>query len=158
VSDDENEPQFDSIAAAKRLSKSTRLRALLLTLWGLGQSVWPLVYPPLLIAGGWVAKSFQTDRQFADVRYRATKEAEAREALTLRVAGLELRQQRESLAIGKQCAYATGAALGGETPKAWSTKRKDGDKYLGEYERLTQHESPPQDPQTALNWLFFRDR
>lgn len=156
MSDEEHQPQFDSLAAAKRLSQSTRLRVVLVTLWGLCQAAWPFVYPPLLIAGGWIAKSFTVDSQLAQARYLQTKNKEADDALTLRVASLEILQQRDRLAIGKQCAYATGAALGGETAKAWSTKRRDGDKYLEEYVRLTTREEPPKDPQTAFNWMFFK--
>jgi hypothetical protein len=145
VDPDERDDTADSIAAARRLAQSARLRALLVT-------IWPFVYPVLMVAGGWVAKSVQTESRFAAVDYRLQELDKKLDAVLLNQASDRTKQQQHLMAVGKQTAYATAAALTGEPAKIKAAKHAEGQTRAANYARLTLSEG--KDPETAFLWLF----
>lgn len=141
---DEHHPG-DSIAAAKRLASSARLRAALATLW-------PFVYPVLVFAGGWLVKTFQVESRFATLAGTLANVESSQKTLSERVGVLVIQHEQRIYTIGKQAAYATAAATAGETAKVKAQKVADGQKYAQTFERLVLRER--HDTQLAYDWMF----
>lgn len=135
----------DSIAAARRLASSARLRAALSWLW-------PFLYPVLVFAGGWLLKTFQAESRMAAMAGSIANIESAQKELASRVGVLVIQHQQRIYAIGKQAAFATAAATAGESPKVKAQKLVDGAKYAASFERLVLREE--RDPQTAYDWMF----
>ena len=136
---------IDSIAAARRLTQSARLRAVLVT-------VWPFIYPVLMLGAGWVAKSVQTESRFAAVDLKLDALDKKADTILLNQVTERVKHEQHLMAVGKQTAYATAAALTGETAKVKAQKHTEGQTRAQNYERLTLRDG--KDPETAYLWLF----
>jgi hypothetical protein len=119
---------YDSISAAARLARSSRVRTLLTALAA-------VAVPALTAAAGWAAKSIETQPGIAA---NAVQLAE----LTRQVAGLRTdiaaisATQRNVVSIGRQAAYATAGFESYETPKVLAQKKAWAERYAASYERL----------------------
>lgn len=140
----ENGSGYDSIAAAARLAQSSRVRTLLTTLAA-------VAVPALTAAGGWAAKSIETQAAVAANAAQLTELTRQVAALRTEIAALSS-AQRNVVRIGKQAAYATAGFQAYEPAKVRAQKQAWADRYAAAYERMVVQEGQP--PAVAYAALF----
>jgi hypothetical protein len=142
-----DDSELDSIRAAERLMRSSRLRGFL-------AAVWPFVYPVLCAAAGWLVHLVQAGHEIAAVRLSLTQIATDVSAIRADVSQNKIECQQASLDIGMQAAYATAGFMAGEPSKARAQKIAEAEKYAAAYERILRVDKAP--PRIAYSWLWQR--
>lgn len=135
---------YDSIRAAARLARSSRVRTLLTTLAA-------VAVPAITAAAGWAAKSIETQAAIAANATQLTELTHQVAALRTELATFSA-TQRNVIRIGRQAAYATAGFQAYESTKVREQKRAWAEKYANAFERMVVQEGQP--PAVAYAALF----
>lgn len=133
----------ESIRAVGTVVRSTRFRAIALAIWGVAG---PLVYA----GGGWVASRIAIADEMSKLRAELSSNTSTLAALTLEVAKKKGEDQRDAIAIGRQCAYASAGFQAYEPAKLRAQKRVYAEKYAHSYEAAIKDGKSPEVAYAAL--------
>lgn len=139
-----SDADYDSIRAAARLARSSRVRTLLTTLAA-------IAVPAITAAAGWAAKSIETQPGIAA---NAAELGELRREISALRAELATFSavQRNTARVGRQAAYATACCQAYEPAKLRDQKRAWAERYAAAFERMVVQEGQP--PAVAYAALF----
>jgi len=132
----------EGLAAAARSRKGRSLIA----------AAWPYVLAAATAVGGWVAKSQQLEPRLVVIEQRLGPIAADIAAVRKQVTEFTTTEQRKTVRVGRQAAYATAAAEAYETPATRTKKQAWAQKYADAYERMVVHEDVT--PDVAYTALF----
>lgn len=139
-----SDERYDSIRAAERLAQSSRLRAV-------AAALWPFLAPGLALAAGWVGRGIGIADQLAANTAAVDRLGAKVATLTTTVEGNRIQEERRTVAIGRQAAYATAGFQAYEPTRLKEQKRTYAEKYATAYRRLIDGGKGPED---ALAMLF----
>jgi hypothetical protein len=139
-----NESDYDSIRAAARLARASRVRTLLTTLAA-------IAVPAITGAAGWAAKSIETQRGIAANAIELGELRKEISALRTELASFSA-VQRNVVRVGRQAAFATACCQAYEPPKLREQKRAWAERYATAFERMVVQEGQP--PAIAYAALF----